>query len=1133
MTRFTLFLTLALGVVITAGETTASVTDRYWLQADYINGWSSSETIMEAYELPASGNCTDGTTTLHVDISQSLTATWQTPQVIKPSGQCCEVSESQNCFEIILKLHPQADGVNFNFTTPTGSVYYTVNCGIAQPVKSNTLNICLKQGDDEFQYISFCRTGTPSYEFKVSNLMADTQVTTPAYAPVCANSPGFLLTGGSPLGGTYYINGLVNPFFDPSIWGVGEHEITYEYTDPVTMCTNSAVTALRVVPLPVLSLATQSSCKNEGWINLTGANPVGGIYSGNYISGNRFNTSAAPAGQHPITYTYVNEFGCSSQMTSTFTVNPLPVVDAGDDQVIQSGQSAALMARVEGTGVFTYHWIPSNMLVDAFIQNPSTVTLSESILFNLNVTNVETGCRSSDVVLVYVEPGSYTLAVDITGKGDVKVDGEIYTGAVEVEHGALVTLEAEANAGYVFMNWSGGLESERTTETILMTSDTVVEAAFARLGDVNYDTHVNITDVAMLVNYLLENNPAGFHLKLADANQDDQVNVADVVALVNIIRNNNNFPPSKSISSDPGFLSLENGKIFIESQGNVSALQFEFYVQGDEKVEMQVLQQGHELAWSRIGDRIRGIIYSATNAILPQGKTELVQYNSQNKFVAWGSNLASGSDASVVVIDTSAVNPLTLWDYNLIKNGLFDHADEEKHPVDWNSWVYYFNNNNPVVENGEVLLRPLTANPNISWEYQFLQKDVKPLPYIDYHFSFVARASQPRVIVVHFMEVGDGILKLYGASPSGKGGRSEWDVQLTTQPQKFNFTVTFDPLVHDFDQLNFLVSQALGTVYLDSVLLISMDDLKAAMPGSLNTLAYLGDSNGLVTGEVTQLLQAGTKGSAVVAVPSEGYRFDQWSDGLKTPQRSDYNIGLDQTFTAGFLPLKTYIVTYLAAVHGTIEGETQQLIVHGEDATAVVAKPNAGYSFTGWSDGVTNANRRDVNIVSDLTVTANFAAIIHDLVLLKNPAEGGIVTGNGSFATGQDVLIFALAVQGYRFLNWTDANNQVVSTQAGYPFTMPSQSTTLTANFALDNTSVETMVNKLEVFPNPAGSHITVKADQLITRIIMFDISGRVIYTKEVNQYESVIYFNLDAGMYIIRIHTVGGVFTRKVEVVK
>ena len=60
------------------------------------------------------------------------------------------------------------------------------------------------------------------------------------------------------------------------------------------------------------------------------------------------------------------------------------------------------------------------------------------------------------------------------------------------------------------------------------------EPEFLR-GDVNDDTYVNITDVTVLINYLLSHDATGVNLQAADCNQDTNVTITDVTVLINFL----------------------------------------------------------------------------------------------------------------------------------------------------------------------------------------------------------------------------------------------------------------------------------------------------------------------------------------------------------------------------------------------------------------------------------------------------------------------------------------------------------------------------------------------------------------------------------------------------------------------
>ena len=67
-----------------------------------------------------------------------------------------------------------------------------------------------------------------------------------------------------------------------------------------------------------------------------------------------------------------------------------------------------------------------------------------------------------------------------------------------------------------------------------------------------------------------------------------------------------------------------------------------------------------------------------------------------------------------------------------------------------------------------------------------------------------------------------------------------------------------------------------------------------------------------------------------------------------------------------------YAVTYDVEEGGSIDGEADQLVLAGQDATAVTAVPDEGFVFLEWSDGYTKPYRSDKAIVKDLEIFAVF-----------------------------------------------------------------------------------------------------------------------------------------------------------------
>lgn len=147
---------------------------------------------------------------------------------------------------------------------------------------------------------------------------------------------------------------------------------------------------------------------------------------------------------------------------------------------------------------------------------------------------------------------------------------------------------------------------------------------------------------------------------------------------------------------------------------------------------------------------------------------------------------------------------------------------------------------------GYVVCQVDTAHSTENWHYQFNQTgQFTALPDIPYILKFVAWADRDRNICVDFEDTGANNYNRYGASGDehATNGRSEWTFPVTTTPTWYTFHVTFDQIIPTTVQkIQFMLTQAVGTVFLDSILLISEADLalttSAAMPEMASFKVY-------------------------------------------------------------------------------------------------------------------------------------------------------------------------------------------------------------------------------------------------------------------------------------------------------
>lgn len=209
----------------------------------------------------------------------------------------------------------------------------------------------------------------------------------------CLNTPPFTFTAGTPTGGAYSGNGVSNNQFSPLVTGAGTFLITYNYTDSFG-CSSSDTSNLTIRTIPQVTFsALNSVCQNTGPVALSGGSPAGGSYSGNAVGSGIFYTGIAGPGQHPITYTYTDNFNCSNSSSQIITVNVIPYPNLGTDQTVCSNESAYLTA-----GTFAAYTWSTGSHTSALNVDTSGYGLG-TFSFILTVTN-NFNCVNRDTVLV-------------------------------------------------------------------------------------------------------------------------------------------------------------------------------------------------------------------------------------------------------------------------------------------------------------------------------------------------------------------------------------------------------------------------------------------------------------------------------------------------------------------------------------------------------------------------------------------------------------------------------------------------------------------------------------------------------------------------------------------------------------
>jgi hypothetical protein len=135
-------------------------------------------------------------------------------------------------------------------------------------------------------------------------------------------SDGAVSLIGLPLGGNFVGDGVSGSLFNPFNAGGGSHPIYYEYTSEEGCYVQTPAQDIEVFFSPtVLFLAEDTLCFNDPELLLLGL-PEGGAFSGDGVIDNLFYPSLSGVGPQNITYSYLDDLGCTN------IANQIIIVDA-------------------------------------------------------------------------------------------------------------------------------------------------------------------------------------------------------------------------------------------------------------------------------------------------------------------------------------------------------------------------------------------------------------------------------------------------------------------------------------------------------------------------------------------------------------------------------------------------------------------------------------------------------------------------------------------------------------------------------------------------------------------------------------------------------------------------------------
>jgi len=216
------------------------------------------------------------------------------------------------------------------------------------------------------------------------------------FSPMCETDPAVQLIA-NPTGGTFYVNGVVQAMFDPSVIGPGTHTIVYVYNPPIG-CLRMDTTYMIVVPTNnqvVYNEVNITPCISYPAYVLTQGTPVGGTYSGAGVIGNMFDPGIAGLGLHPVYYSFQ---GCGGADTSIINVVTSPVIASltlNPNSVCLNLPAFALSGGLPAGGTYSGPGVNNGNF------NPATAGLGNKLI-TYSYTDPNSGCTDAAYKLMTV-----------------------------------------------------------------------------------------------------------------------------------------------------------------------------------------------------------------------------------------------------------------------------------------------------------------------------------------------------------------------------------------------------------------------------------------------------------------------------------------------------------------------------------------------------------------------------------------------------------------------------------------------------------------------------------------------------------------------------------------------------------
>jgi uncharacterized repeat protein (TIGR02543 family) len=714
---------------------------------------------------------------------------------------------------------------------------------------------------------------------------------------------------------------------------------------------------------------------------------------------------------NPVNPYVLNFTSVIQEYTVTVTASPAEGGEVTGGGTFETGEEATVTATAN-TGYTFFNWSVDGHTVSTEAEYTFTVNANQDLTANFNLN-------------------TYNITVNVN-----PAEGGTVTGAGTYNHGASVTLTATANENYRFIGWmeNGEVISQETTLTFTAEADRVLTAKFsstlywtATPGDsennMTMSAYILIDDVEQfgntlevgvfvgdecrasaigvkppfsdhyILSLLIYGDPdESFSFRLYDHTAEAEL-TPDLVAPADVTFNENGYGspvhpyPLNFTSQTPEYtINVEADPV---EGGSVAITGENPYLQNTEVTVTATPNTGYAFVNWMVGEEEVStdaeFTFHADADKTLVAHFELIEYT-----VTVTANPAEGG--------TAAITEEGPYHYNDVIN--LTHTENTG---------YEFVN---FTVNGTEVTSPYTVTDDVEIVANF--------QLLSYEVTVTAEPTNGGTVDgAGTFEYGTEVTVT--ASPEQGYTFVNWTEEGTQVSTNANYSFTITEahnLVANFSLNNYVITAE-------------------ANPTEGGTVS---GSGGFDYGQTCTL----------TATANAGYTFNNWTkDDVEVSTATSYEFTVTETATyvAHFTQIE-YTVTVTADATAGTAAITEEGPYHYNDVINLTHTENTGYEFVNFT-----VNGEEITspytVTDNVEIVANFQLLSYEVTVTANPAEGGVVTGSGTYNHGDEITATANANNHYEFVNWTVNGEEVTM-----PYTV-TEAVEIVANFELITTDHE------------------------------------------------------------------------------